>query len=187
VARRAAHPAPDGVRVGGTCQTPAVPETYADDDHLGHRTLLVAASYVVLRRGDEVLLHLRRGTGYRDGHWALPAGHVDPGESVVDAAVREAREEVGVELTDVRPLTAIHRFEPHGPAVEQRVDVFFEATSWSGTPTIREPDKAAGLRWFPLAALPEPVVPHERFVLTALAAGGALPAVVIWRTDLEGD
>lgn len=160
-------------------------ERYADDDHLGHRTLLVAASYLVLRRGDDVLLHLRRHTGYRDGHWALPAGHVDPGESVVDAAVREAREEVGVDVTDLRPLTAMHRFDPGAPAVEQRVDVFFEATSWSGTPSIREPDKAADLRWFPLAALPSPVVPHEGFVLRALASGTAPPPVVVWRTDHE--
>jgi 8-oxo-dGTP pyrophosphatase MutT (NUDIX family) len=162
-----------------------VPERYADDDHLSHRTQLVAASYVVLRRGDEVLLHLRRGTGYRDGHWALPAGHVEPGEAVDEAAAREAREEVGVEPQDLRPLTAMHRFDPHGPAVEQRVDVFFEATRWAGTPTIREPDKAADLRWFPLTALPEPVVPHERSVLDALASGRVLPPVVVWRTDLE--
>ncbi|HEY0117183.1 MAG TPA: NUDIX domain-containing protein [Cellulomonas sp.] len=160
------------------------PQRYAPDDHLGSRTLLVAASYVVLRRPgadhDEVLLQLRRGTGYMDGHWASLAGHVDPGESVHEAAVREVAEEAGivVDQADLVPLTVLHRFERGGPAVEQRVDVFFSATRWQGTPAVREPDKAAAMGWFPLDHLPEPLVPHERLVLEALAAGRPLPAVI---------
>ncbi|GCE78128.1 NUDIX domain-containing protein [Cellulomonas biazotea] len=155
-------------------------ETYAPDDHLAHRSLLVAAAYVVLRRGDEVLLQLRRGTGYRDGHWAVLAGHVDPGESVHEAAVREAAEESGIVVreADLRPLTALHRFERGGPAVEQRLDVFFEVDAWTGDAVLREADRAEHLAWFPIAALPEPVVPHERIVLDALARGERLPAVI---------
>lgn len=159
---------------------PTTHERYAAADHLGHRTLLVAAAYVVLRRDDEVLLQLRRGTGYRDGHWAVLAGHVDPGESVHEAAVREAAEEAGVVVRpeDLRPLTTLHRFERGGPAVEQRVDVFFEARAWTGDPSRREEDKAERLAWFPITDLPEPVVPHERLVLDALARGEDPPRVV---------
>jgi len=159
--------------------------TYAPDDHLDSRTFLVAAAYVVLRRDDQVLLQLRQGTGYRDGHWAVLAGHVDAGESVHEAAVREAAEEGGVtiEPADLRALTAIHRFERGGPAVEQRIDVFFEVTRWTGDAALREPDRAARMGWFPLAALPEPVVPHERIVLDALSTGTPLPAVLSLPTD----
>ena len=151
---------------------------------LEHRTLLVAAAYVVLLRGDDVLLQLRAGTGYRDGHWALLAGHVDPGESVLDAAAREAREEAGVVLDPLglEPLTAIHRFEPGGPAVEQRMDLFFACREWSGEPTIRERHRTAEMGWFALDALPEPVVPHERLVLDGLREG-RLPAVMVVRMD----
>ncbi|GIG20000.1 hypothetical protein Cch01nite_07240 [Cellulomonas chitinilytica] len=153
---------------------------YAPEDHLADRTLLVAAAYVVLRRDDAVLLHLRQGTGYRDGHWAVLAGHVEPAESVHEAAVREAAEEAGIAVApeDLHPLTVLHRFERHGPAVEQRVDVFFEVRRWTGDPSVREQAKAADMRWFPLDDLPDPVVPHERLVLDALAAGRALPAVI---------
>ncbi|GEL96219.1 NUDIX domain-containing protein [Cellulomonas composti] len=152
-------------------------EHYAADDHLGGRSLLVAAAYVVLRRDDEVLLQLRQGTGYMDGWWATLAGHVDPGESVHEAAVREAAEEAGIVVAaaDLVPLTVLHRFERGGPQVEQRMDAFFEVRRWRGTPTLREPDKSADLRWFPLDDLPR-VVPHERFVLERL--DGPLPAVV---------
>jgi 8-oxo-dGTP pyrophosphatase MutT (NUDIX family) len=166
------------------------PARYTDDDHLGARTLLVAAAYVVLLRDDDegperpgrphVLLQRRRGTGYRDGFWAVLAGHVEPGESVHEAAVREAFEEAGVTVRpdDLRPLTTLHRFERGGPAVEQRVDVFFEVRRWAGDPVLREPDKADALGWFELDHLPEPVVPHERLVLDAIARGGSVPAVL---------
>jgi 8-oxo-dGTP pyrophosphatase MutT (NUDIX family) len=158
---------------------------WVDDGSADHRFRVVPAAYVFLRRtasGDpssglspgpgEVLLQLRRGTGYMDEHWAAgAAGHVEAGESVVGAAIREAREELGVTLdaADLRPLTAMHRGMPNGPALEQRVDFFFEARRWSGTPHTEEAGKSAGLRWYPLDALPEPVVPHELRVLQALA------------------
>lgn len=160
------------------------PDRYAPDDHLDGRSLLVAAAYVVLRRpgprGDEVLLQRRAGTGYMDGRWAVLAGHVDPGESVHEAAVREAFEESGVRVdpTDLRPVTALHRFERGGPAVEQRLDVFFEVTAWEGEPVLREADRASAMGWFPLQGLPDPVVPHERTVLDLLGAGGTVPAVI---------
>lgn len=155
------------------------------DDHASDRALLVAAAYVVLRRGDEVLLQLRRGTGYMDEHWATMAGHVEPDESVHQAAVRELREETGVEvrLEDLTPLTTVHRYQVGGPQVEQRCDVFFETRTWTGEPHITEPDKCAAMGWFALDALPDPVVPHERLVLEGLRPGATLPAVISLRTD----
>jgi 8-oxo-dGTP pyrophosphatase MutT (NUDIX family) len=143
---------------------------------------VVPASYVVLRRREDgverVLLQLRAGTGFMDGHWALSAaGHVEPGEDAVAAAVREAAEELGVHLdpADLVPLCAIHRTAvPHEP-VDERVDFFFESRRWTGEPQRREAHRAAELRWFDLAALPEPVVPHERRVLDGLHRGDLPP------------
>lgn len=139
------------------------------------RFQVIPAAYVLLRRtnaaGDEeVLLQLRRGTGYRDGHWASgAAGHVENGESVFAAAIREAREELGVELEAgaLTPLTAMHRTHGNGLAIDERVDFFFECRQWSGEPALQE-QKAAGLEWFALDALPSPVVPHELYVLDGI-------------------
>ena len=105
--------------------------------------------------GTEVLLQLRRNTGYMDGYWATgAAGHVESGESVLQAACREARE---------------------------RVDFFFTARTWQGTPTVQEHEKDAGLGWFSLTDLPALVPAHERAVLTwlarALDGGEAVPAI----------
>ena len=97
------------------------------------RFRVVPAAYVVLRRThqgrEQLLLQLREGTGYMDGHWAAAAaGHVEAGESVFDAAVREASEELGIVVRrrDLVPLCVLHRTSaPHRP-VDERVDFFFE-------------------------------------------------------------
>ena len=51
---------------------------------------------VVCLRGDQVLL-IRRGAPPRRGEWSLPGGRIEPGERAVDAALRELREETGVQ------------------------------------------------------------------------------------------
>ena len=139
------------------------------------RFRVVPAAYVFLLRaghgGDEVLLQLRRDTGYMDDHWAAAvAGHVERGETAYDAAHREAREEIGVGELDLTFVTAMQRTQS-GEPIDERIDFFFTARTWSGQPRLVEPDKAADLRWYPLTALPDPVVPHELAVLDALRTG----------------
>ena len=141
------------------------------------RFVVVPASYVFLLRdgasGPEVLLQLRLNTGYMDDHWAAAAaGHVERGETAYDAARREALEEIGVTGLDLAFVTAMQRTRG-GEPIDERIDFFLTARSWSGEPRIVEPAKAAGLGWYPLDALPDPVVPHERAVLDALRSGTA--------------
>ncbi len=139
------------------------------------RFVVVPASYVFLMRGAgadaEVLLQLRHHTGYMDDHWAAAAaGHVERGETAVDAAHREAAAEIAVVDVELEFVTAMQRTQ-HDLPIDERIDFFFAARSWAGEPRIVEPGKCADLRWFSLDALPEPVVPHERFVLESLRAG----------------
>lgn len=139
------------------------------------RFRVVPASYVFLLRpgtsGDEVLLQLRQNTGYMDDHWAAAAaGHVERGETAYDAARREAREEIGVDVDDLSFVTSMQRTR-HADPIDERVDFFFTCRAWTGETRIVEPAKCAALEWFPLDALPEPVVPHERFVLDRLGTG----------------
>jgi 8-oxo-dGTP diphosphatase len=157
------------------------------------RYRVVPAAYVVLLRPgghgvDEVLLQLRQHTGFMDGHWACAAaGHVEAGESVLAAAVREAAEELGVRIRpdQLVPVTAMHRTRGTGDPIDERVDFFFGCRGWQGRPRRMEPAKSAELRWFPLDALPDPVVPHERAVLDAVRTG-AVPAVVTFGFGAAG-
>ncbi|WP_442923404.1 NUDIX domain-containing protein [Microbacterium sp. JZ31] len=156
-------------------------ERYSEEYAAAHgRFAVIPAVYVLLRRGDEVLLQLRSDTGYYDAHWAAgAAGHVDRGESLLQAAVREAAEELGVRISvdDLEFLTLEHR-TGDGAAIDERIDVFFGSRSWEGTPALQE-DKASDLRWFPLTALPDPLVPHEREVLVRWAADALEPILPI--------
>jgi len=149
------------------------------------RFAVVPASYVFLLReivsgggttGTEVLLQLRQNTGYMDGFWAAAAaGHVEQGETAEVAARREALEEIAVDDLDLTFVTAMQR-TAHDLPIDERIDFFFTARSWTGDPRIVEPAKCADLRWFPLSALPEPLVPHEAVVLAGLRTG-ELPAL----------
>ena len=157
-------------------------------DAAGHgRFVVVPAAYVFLLRdgaagpssgpstGPEVLLQFRQNTGYMDAHWAAAAaGHVERGETAYDAAQREAAEEIDVVDLDLEFVTAMQRTQ-HADPIDERIDFFFTARAWSGEPRIVEPAKCAELAWFPLTALPDPVVPHELRVLDGIRAG-VLPA-----------
>ncbi|MGF6821351.1 8-oxo-dGTP diphosphatase [Microbacterium sp. ZKA21] len=141
---------------------------------MAHTFALIPASYVFLRRGSEVLLQLRQNTGYMDGHWvAGAAGHLEPGETARQAAVREAAEELGVVLRsdDLELVTIMHRTDGTDAPREQRIEWFWTASSWEGEPAIQEPHKAVEARWWPLDGLPDPIPDYELSVLRGLGAG----------------
>ncbi len=139
------------------------------------RFVVVPAAYVFLLRdgdaGPEVLLQLRRNTGYMDDHWAAAAaGHVEAGETAYDAARREALEEIDVRDVDLEFVTSMQRTRS-GEPIDERIDFFYTARRWSGEPRVLEPVKCADLRWCSIDALPDPVVPHELAVLEAIRSG----------------
>lgn len=127
------------------------------------------AVYLILCKGDQLLMMKRQNTGYYDGYWALPAGHVDEGEESLSAASRELAEETGLVVAPDcwRLRQAMHR------QAEDRIfiDLFLEADLWSGEPANCEPHKCADLAFQPLNALPQPIVPFLQPVLKPLAAG----------------
>ncbi|WP_394553343.1 NUDIX domain-containing protein [Agromyces sp. MMS24-JH15] len=161
-------------------------ESYSDAYAARHGGFaLIPAAHVFLIEhgadGDRVLLQRRSATDYYDGWWAASAaGHVEPGETAYEAAVRETAEELGVVVERLRPLTTVHRRGPTAPdgaqrPAEQRVDFYFQATGWAGEP--RPADGTAdALAWFDLTELPERTVHHERHVLELFRAG-SLPVI----------
>jgi 8-oxo-dGTP pyrophosphatase MutT (NUDIX family) len=110
-------------------------------------------------RDDEILLLRRFNTGYRDGEYSVPAGHLDGGETVLAAAAREAGEEVGVQIDtdDIIFSSVMHRNEG-----EERIDFFVHVKKWSGDPFNAEPDKCDELRWAQTGLLPENIIPYVR-------------------------
>jgi 8-oxo-dGTP diphosphatase len=125
----------------------------------GERFKLVSAAHLFLIRESRVLLLRRYNTGYEDGQYSVVAGHLDGGEPVKDAMIREAREEVGVSIApeDLDVVGVMHR-----RSEDERIDWFLAASSWAGEVTNAEPGKCDRLDWFPLDALPDNIIPYVR-------------------------
>jgi ADP-ribose pyrophosphatase YjhB (NUDIX family) len=117
---------------------------------------------------DRVLLLRRFNTGWEDGKYSIPAGHVEAGESVTQAAVREADEEIGVRLTP-EMLEVVHVM--HRRSDDARVDFFFLVREWAGDISNREPHRCDDLAWYPLDALPEATIPYVRRALECYRNG----------------
>ncbi len=130
---------------------------------------VVPSSYLIFRNGEKILLSRRKNTGYRDGQYSLPAGHIEEGEYALEAAVREAKEETGVDIAqeDLALAHTMYRI----CADHVRADYFFEVKKYSGEITNPEPEKCDGLDWYPLSKLPDNTVLYIRDALGHYAAG----------------
>ena len=140
------------------------------------RLKAVTAVYLILMQGmDEVLLMLRQNTGYQDGSWGLPAGHLEGDELPKVALIREAKEEIGIDITE-EDLELVHTsFRPAHDLTGPRIDLYFLANrqSTEQTPKNGEPEKCAELAWFPIGDLPVNTMPHEEHALACFDSGGA--------------
>ena len=112
---------------------------------------------VVIEQDGELLLGRRGPTASVAGRWSFPAGFVERGEVVEAAAVREVREETGIEI-ELGPLLGL--YSRPGETV-----VLAAYTSWSfhGTPTAG--DDLDMIAWYALDALPEMAFPHDTRII----------------------
>jgi len=128
--------------------------------------------HLVLERRHEgerrVLLLRRAHTGFMDGWYALPGGHLHHGESLRDAAARECREETGVDAGALEPLCLL----PYRSGRHQGINLVFRATDWSGEPRLAEPELFDDLVWAAPAALPQPCAPWLPRLFERVAGGG---------------
>jgi ADP-ribose pyrophosphatase YjhB (NUDIX family) len=124
------------------------------------RFKLVPTSFLILIKGDKILLLRRFNTGHMDGNYSMVAGHLDGNETFIQAAVREAREEAGIEINpeDLSVVHTMHRKCPN----EERIDIYIKAKKWKGEPKNLEPHKCDDLIWFDFVNLPKNTVPYVK-------------------------
>lgn len=129
--------------------------------------------HVLLVREGCILLTRRRDTNpIFDGAWHLPSGKLDAGESALQAAVREAHEEIGVVIAPA-DLRHVHTLHVSGSGPEPRLGLFFEVRRWIGEPGNREPAKCSAVTWFPLTDLPDQIIDYPAAGIHAYRAGTA--------------
>ena len=109
---------------------------------------------VIILRGGKVLLGKRKGA-HGPGSWAFPGGHLEYGETPEDCAKREAMEETGITLTNIRrgPYTNAV-FEKEG---KHYVTLYIVADWKSGEAKVLEPEKCEEWRWFEWNEMPRPL------------------------------
>jgi 8-oxo-dGTP pyrophosphatase MutT (NUDIX family) len=138
---------------------------------MNERYTSIVDVYVLLHRDDgSILLLERANTGYADGQLCPPSGHLEADESVIDGAIREAQEEVGVVIRS-SDLTCAHVVHHRSPEGQGRIGIFFRTTQWSGQPTNYEPHKCAGLHWANPDDLPDNTVPYSAAAIAQIQAG----------------
>ena len=121
----------------------------------------LSAIYLIIKNDDgKILLQRRQGTKLWPGFLALPAGHVDEGENVYDAAIREAREELSITITkqDIIDSFVVNR---RNKSLPPYFDVYFEISSYQGEIKINEPEKCSELKWCDINDLPEDMIDFE--------------------------
>ncbi len=126
---------------------------------------LVCAVYLILKREGNILMLRRFNTGFADGNYSLPAGHIDGGESIFNAMAREAKEELGIGL-DARNMRVVHVMHRKCESPDyERFSVFIEASKFNGEIKNMEPDKCDDVKWFSMDDLPMNAVDYVRRVL----------------------
>lgn len=129
------------------------------------RATAIPCVYLFWRRGNNILLTRRCNTGYQDGNYSVPSGHIEEGELPIDAIQREVSEEIDVRLYPF-DLTLVHvSYRPKHDDTGSRVDFFFETFKESWEIRNLEPKKCDSIIWVPLDALPDNMAPITRLAI----------------------
>jgi len=130
------------------------------------RLKIKVAVYLLLIREDKILLLRRRNTGWQDGNYGLPAGHLELNETIIEGLLREVKEEIGLVLKpeDVRLVHVMHRMSNY-------VDFFFVSQYQDKEPKNEEPESCDDLDWFSIKNLPDNMVPSVRSAINNYIQG----------------
>lgn len=115
----------------------------------------------------EILLSLRKDTGYRDGEYELPGGHVEEGEDLKQAMIREAKEELLIDIKEenLKIVHILHHYNGN------RINFIFITDCYEGKVQIGEPDSCEKLEWFSIKNLPNNIIPKIKKSIEEIREG----------------
>ena len=128
-----------------------------------------AAVYLILKKRNKVLLLRRFNTGWKDGMYTLPAGHIDKNETSQTAMSREAKEEINLTILPEN-LSVVHIMHRRSNDREY-FDIFIEAKKYSGKLKNNEKHKCDDVDWFPIDSLPKNTLDYVNKALQLISKG----------------
>lgn len=121
------------------------------------RNKVSVTALLLLTNDNEILLTRRYNTGYEDGKYSLPGGHVEKGEEVREAAVREAYEELDIKIKK-EDLEVVKVFD-RKVKDDAYVDFILKCNNWEGSIQNKEKDKCDELKWVNKNNMPNNILP----------------------------
>ena len=121
-----------------------------------YQTPLIGA-YLILIQNNKILLSRRNDAQYK-GVYSLVCGHVEKGENVIDAIIREAFEEVGIKIMKehAKVVAAVHRpLANYKNNIVDIIDFFILVTDYTGKIQNLEPDKTQDVLFWNIENLPD--------------------------------
>ena len=127
------------------------------------RCKLPISVQLLLNKDSKFLLQRRFNTGYEDGNYSFVGGHKEKNEEIIEAMIREAKEEIGIEIDygDLKVVEILHRKTEY----DEYIDFIIEANRWKGSPEILEKDKCDELVWVDKNNIPNNIIPFVKDVL----------------------
>jgi len=121
---------------------------------------------IILKKDNQVLLIKRQNTDWAAECWNFPGGLLEANETLPQAAIRETREEVGVEVAP-QDFTLVHvlQVKKGGTNTKDIIGFYFMAEQWQGTPVNSEPEKHSEIGWFDVGVLPRNMTEHAKQAL----------------------
>ena len=119
------------------------------------------ATNVLLEKNGKILLSLRQNTGWADGMMTIPGGHLERDETVVQAALREAKEELGLSLT---PENLTYLCTENKSTNRPYLSVIFVVKT-DQTPENTEPEKCKEPVWADPYDLPDTVTDNFKQII----------------------
>lgn len=118
-----------------------------------HKRPLVGVGVFVWKDG-KFLMGKRRGS-HGSNTWSVPGGHLEFGETFEECAIREVKEETGLDITNIRFVAATNNIFSNEN--KHSITIWLDSDWVAGKPTIMEPDKFIDQQWRTFQNLPAPL------------------------------
>jgi len=157
------------------------------ENKMAERALFKGVINLIIKQNDKVLLFFRNDGffNYDGGWWVLPAGHIEQGETAMAAAIREAKEEMDIDI-DPQDIKCVHVISNLASRTES-FDFFFEVSKFSGTIRNCEGDKCADMQYFTLDEIKDlkNVISPTRIALNGVANKQMYSECIKYRSATE--